>query len=551
MVYCKASSACLVEGLKDIFLRKKFNLNTNSLLMSWHTRNGFLQREELNLSGLNLNNTFPIPRLPHFMLLLISSLYFTSSASAINWFFTNDEYQNLVFTSELLNPDSPVIPTLPTINPTTSNEDLSKQLSAISETEEKLLNLISQEGAYSEKLASAYMSLAKQQEAIGQYSEAIISLENAIASKRRTDGLETPDQLEATDSLIRVYELAGDEEKALDQREYRYHVQQRAFDIGSSARLAAELSWADWQLRSFQAKSVSDPRSINVRGGDTLNDYTLVIDSRTSDIRIVNRRVLTSARSLSEILLQAEPLDLLVGPELQKAIQTYEDILENSDWALPPDQELLILERLAAAETARLTLIKNLLNHKSMAPPRDTLISLRNLTPARRAYADARKQLTKKLETLEKKESSPLDLLLAELQLADLALYMNQRNAAEKHYAVAWSIAKENQLDPDSPWLNQQPLTLIPTLAAHNHTLSTLDYEQVAYTQSGYIDVSMSLRHDGDIRKVKLIAMSENTPKRVQRLLREKLKNSLYRPPIENGKTIQMDNLLVRFYYQY
>ncbi len=146
------------------------------------------------------------------------------------------------------------------------------------------------------------------------------------------------------------------------------------------------------------------------------------------------------------------------------------------------------------------------------------------------------------------------EIVRAHLEYADWHLVFDWNDAAMSQYARAWEVAQSLALDeakivelfrPDYPM--QLPLFTPKPNSREKFGIkreTDLDYD-------GWIDMRFTINGNGTARNIELVNQSANTAFDTATRLRRYLKNSPFRPRIDNGETISREDVNMRYYYSF
>jgi hypothetical protein len=130
----------------------------------------------------------------------------------------------------------------------------------------------------------------------------------------------------------------------------------------------------------------------------------------------------------------------------------------------------------------------------------------------------------------------------AMIELGDWYLIFAVNGPALEQYKAAHAVlvtggvaqqSIDELLAPDVP-----PVLAAPTDAApHSH--------------HGYVDAAIDLGPYGNTRNVDVLGASPETPKIVEKRLRQYLERNRFRPRFADGQLVRSDKFDARFYYEY
>jgi hypothetical protein len=67
----------------------------------------------------------------------------------------------------------------------------------------------------------------------------------------------------------------------------------------------------------------------------------------------------------------------------------------------------------------------------------------------------------------------------------------------------------------------------------------------------GYVDAAIEVGPYGNTRNVDVLARSPDTPKIIEKRLRQNLERNRFRPRFVDGELVRSDRFAARFYYDY
>lgn len=436
-----------------------------------------------------------------------------------------------------------------------------KNVQTLVSLQDAIDSALASDGLYSPLLRERYQQLGALQQQLGQHETAVATFEQAVHIARVNDGLFTLDQLVDIERIIANLEAAGDAEREADYRAYLYFLQQRAYAPADPRLIAAKTAWADWNLRQYQKSALLDPSSVRLPGGENPQELVVVRDTRSSEVRFVPRRNLMGGPLLNDAL--ADPTryslqpEMIVDTRLREARDLYRELLDESGDALGPEERERLHLQLATAEYTLKHHIDRLIGEHDASSPFMMSTGTAFAPPAmlRRGFRDSQELLERDVTRLEaEKPVNPMTLAAAYLRLADLNTAYDRRRDAEAWYAKVWSSLLQAGLDADaaSAWLEQTPLQPVPAFALHPYSRELFGLTAGdSLPWRGYIDVSLNLTRDGDVRSANIVDATPDTPQRVRRMLLAHLRNQKMRPRLENGVPVTRDDLLLRFHYSF
>ena len=419
---------------------------------------------------------------------------------------------------------------------------------------------LAENGLYSPQLRAYYQRLGELQQRLGQHESAVATLEKSVHIARVAGGLYTPEQEADIERIIESLRAMGDLQGEADYRSYLYYMQQRAYDAGDPRIVAARLAWADWNLDSYLRSAIMTPRAVMLPGSDIPEELVVIRNAPNGEARFVPRRYVMNMSSLpnamSETSRYSMTPEMAVDTRLRAAREIYEELLQDAEGTLEPEQREALRLKLVGGEYAFKRHMDRLLGEvDDRSPLMAGVGSTMDPIILRRGFRDSSALLEQEVQALEAATpGDPLALATAYLRQADLYIAYRERRNAEPSYAKAWSTlmsAGFSEADATA-WLQPAPLLPVPDYAIHPYSRELFNIgvdDTLPYR--GYIDVSLNLTRDGSVRRAEITAASEDTPQRVRRLLLSYLRNQKMRPPLAKGIPVEQEGLTLRFEYSY
>ena len=349
-------------------------------------------------------------------------------------------------------------------------------------------------------LVDPLQSLAAVYEDAGNHEAAIATLQQAIWILRVNSGLFSLDQVDAVESLMAVRQANGQHAEAASLQGY---LQQLATRNPEDARVASLMSrLADAEVASaLELINPPPPPQFSV----TLNDVP-----RPSVIRSPSLRALLAAR-------RHYAAAILAG-------------IRNGSENLP---ELISLEN---------RLIDTLyfeLAHPRLRYYEDGYSHFERYEPL--TFLGVR-MLQSKIDDTVKLRQSSVAVAKAMIELGDWYLVFSINGAALEQYKAAHDVlvadgvpqsSIDGILSPEVPPVLPFPLDA-PERPHH-----------------GYVDAAIEVGPYGNARNIDVLATSDNTPRIIEKRLRQYLERSRIRPRFVDGQIARSDRFSARFYYDY
>jgi tetratricopeptide (TPR) repeat protein len=473
---------------------------------------------------------------------------------------SSDEYAQLIFEVAPVDTVAPAAPPATSIDRAVAAPG-AETLQTLSTIESAIDMAMSSQGLYAPDLRTGYQQLGALQQRMGQHESAITTLEKSVHIARVNDGLYTLDQEADVQQIIENLQALGDTTREADYRAYLYYMQQRAYPEGDPRLVDARMAWADWNLQAYQRSALLNPSSIQLPGGERAEDLVVVRDTRSGEMRFVQRRDVlgagATAGSLADPTRHSLSADMIIDTRLRIARDIYNDLLDDADNTLTLEQRERLQLQLVSAEYTLKRQMDRLAGEFDVSSAFTGTASGTRVSPmvVRRGFMTSRERFDEEIAALEGAPTpDPLALATAYLRQGDLHIAYESRGQAEGWYAKAWSSLLAAGLDAEAAavWFQPQPLQPVPDFAIHPHSRELFGIGvDDTLPRRGYIDVSMNLTRDGNVRRADITEASADTPQRVRRILLNYLRNQKMRPRIEQGTLVTAADLRLRFYYSY
>lgn len=368
-------------------------------------------------------------------------------------------------------------------------------------------------------LGAAYQQL-------GRYDDALTTLDKAEFLTRINNGLYGPEQFRVVEQMVETLLANGRPMEAQQKQQYLLYRQQQFYGTNTKALVPAFVRLGDWAMASF-ATGIQQKNSIGFVGNPTTR----------------RGRILTPREIAVENLQTAR----------MRYFQAIRTLVQNADYHNP---ELLVLEEKMLQSiylsAHRIGLIDNpqfyLGGRTSLT---GTRISIKEFEVNMTAYSEGRNALQRQLiyqQTNPKADA--VALLRTLLNLADWHLLFNRMDEAEAVYADAWKLAHMPPLDTVAPALvNPAVPPQLPLFIALPHSRGAFGISDEAVQPfEGYIDVSLALTRNGDVKKIEITGKSNNSTSLLEKRLRRLLRAAPFRPSIVDGKPVAGE-VALRYYF--
>ena len=430
--------------------------------------------------------------------------------------------------------------------PSTSNSSSSNNLdssqvnldlldSSLVQFQESILQFELEGGVYDYRLSELYLGIGNTYQQLDESQLAIEAFSEALQLRRINDGLLTEDQIPIVEELVESYLNMGDIASANLNQEYLLYLNQKIYGAGHPIILSALLEYADWNLYAA---------SLSLDYRPNLESLHFRTDAFNEDNFIQSEEVVTllsaATFAYSQAVMIQHDLEARIN-EVSSSAQSIElkDSLNFSEEDFDiPDVE----QKLAYTYFLQYQFDQNNIDATSFdAEPNNYF---------RNSYINGRDALISRHEYLIESDSSPLDISLALLDIADWFLVFNMRNNAKQNYIQAFNFMESNGIEQVNGFIYPDLPSHIPNFLSHPYTRAingissreVLDYE-------GYIDISFELNRSGRPSSIRVTSRSEGTNDETERALVRNLRLSTYRLQVKNQTEYSENSYLVRYYY--
>lgn len=450
---------------------------------------------------------------------------------------------------------------------------------AINRYEDNISATAETEGLYADELREQYQSLGELYQQNNEHERAITAFENAMHIDRVNDGLFTLRQLPLVENIIESYTALGNTEEVNDHQAYLYYVSQRAYPADDPRLLAAKENWADWNVESYLQEGVTDSGRFDPMGlsrSDTSIDggYVAVQNPNNGTFVYVPRRRIpdilaestnpyaggfgaaTTGRALYErSATYAVPAEQIVDRRLRTARELYEEIATTTNEEYLAERGTLVEHKLANVAYATKQQIDaledsiddtgSLFNRNS--PSSNPLIA--------RGYGenrDALEAIARKLD--DDATSDPLAVARAYINVGDWHFGFDRTQRGRESYERALAVLAEANIPATEigSIFNPSPLIPVPGFALHPYSREFYGMAPDAELAfNGFIDMTLSINQNGDVRSSRITAVSENTPQRIRNVLLDFLRGNRMRPLVQDGKLMKESELSLRIHYSF
>lgn len=405
-------------------------------------------------------------------------------------------------------------------------EAIENYLSDIAETE-------SREGIYTQDLVQDLISLAALYQQLNRHEEAIEVFNRADHINRINNGLYHPAQFPVVEGMIESYLALADFENALEKQRYLIFLNNKDSESVSVESLPSLINMGNRNLEKFAIAMRADRKFNTPKMGFQLgrrnpgpqipmefaiwNLYTAKNQFAQALSIVLNNRLFTHPdlyemeyRFLETLFLIGFGRELILEPHyyLTAAKQAYN---ASGRWRF--------LQRNSAGYETGLNTFERLEVYRSSNP-----------------------------------QTLPVQWVQTRLDKADWHLLFGRSKAAAEQYRDAYALAVELNMDsavidalfnPDIPV--HLPLITAKPNSREKYNIGSnesLDYD-------GYVDVSFTINENGTARNISFMEMSPATTPGIVQRLKTFLRNSPFRPQLQEGELIRKVPLRLRYNYAF
>ncbi|HWK55180.1 MAG TPA: hypothetical protein VNR18_12470 [Hyphomicrobiales bacterium] len=432
----------------------------------------------------------------------------------------------------------------------------------------------SSRSTYSEALREQDYALALLLQQDGDHDGAIAVLDQAMQIDRVNHGLFTTHQIDVVERLIENHEALGDYPQVADLQEYLYYIQRKSYAEGDPRLAAATQRWADWNVDaylrtgpdgrfgnalSYAGSSSGGRRYVAVQDPYDGRIYFVPRDKfyfAFDPIGLPDRRrpgAFSNLRHSPYVLLP----DMLVDEHLSRARNLYDSLLAQQGTTLDPAQKAELQHKRANTDYLVKRQMDATIDDMATYSFGFNAWSTRgaNVPLIARSYtsnADALEAHVKELEAAP--DTDPATLAQAYVDLGDWHLSFERFQSANEAYRRAWELLgmPNSEAWGLHPILNPDYLVEVPAFVPHPYQREFYGLDRESPLEyRGYIDVTLGLGAQGQVRSPTITATSSDASPILRRALLDHLRDDRMRPFIQDGKPVGVDNLNLRFYYYY
>ena len=362
-------------------------------------------------------------------------------------------------------------------------------------------------GVWDPQLIEELTALGSLQQQQGYHPDAIETFGRAIHVNRIHTGLHSLEQIPAVEQLIESYMALGDWEQADLYNNYLFYVQQKAYGPDDPRIIPVLDSLAKGNIRAF-----------NIGYGDSLG------------MRLSTAMILFNAA--------ARMVGTHYGPNDERYVSYMEDIA-SSAYLVAKNPQLMV-EVGRPENRSMQQLLRSKLNESGSAVPTGFGAGERALLTIVRHYSE--------------REDSVPELAGALTNLGDWYLLFERRRSATARYSQAWEILADSE-DGESQ-LQQLFAQVVPLPTYANQAVNFGGIDLAVKRESGEnayatVDFVFDVTQSGTVRSIRMLTEPTSENSTLLGRVRRHLRNSMFRPVIEEGRPVRTKGNHFRYRYWY
>ncbi len=361
-------------------------------------------------------------------------------------------------------------------------------------------------GAWDPALIEELSAQGNLQQRLGDYAAAVETFDRAMHINRISSGLHTTSQIPIVEELIDSYMALEDWDSADLYHNYLFYIQTKAYGPEDPRMIPVLEGLAEWQMQAF---TLGYGEALGLR--------------------------LSSAQALFDAA--ARMVFLHFGPSDERFVPILRSIADSAYLVARNPNLMTEIDRAVYRTTQELLAAR--LNQPRPISPAGFRVGEAALQGVVTAYESTGDDLYAQAEAL--------------ANLGDWYILFQRRRTAQEHYIRAWELLadQENAEELQTRLFGQ--VVPLPTFETEPRVILRRGTELMspADLQEGMADLRFTVTRNGETRNVELL--TEETPEntdQVTRVARE-LRQTMFRPVIEDGVITDKENNLVRIRFWY
>ena len=405
----------------------------------------------------------------------------------------------------------PVLPFDPEQDPEFENREVS-----INEYTETIAQIEATGGAWDVNLVEALAALGNLQQAQGDHSAAVATLDRALHINRINSGLHTTEQIEIVEGLIESYIALQNWESADLYHNYLFYIQQKAYGLEDPRMVPALARLGRWNLDAF-----------DIGFGDPLG------------LRLSTANILYNAA--------ARMLALHFGREDERFVPYLHNIAQSA-FLVATNPELMSEVDRPQYRSSQ-DLLRDRLSERSAVIPMGFRVGESALM---------------EVISLHEETGDAVQMAEAYVHLGDWYLLSERRRVAEEQYGIAQRLLSDIELDEEASQeqlatarsmqeLLFSQVTPIPGFALQPRWLVNPRTDRPALDELQWdeVDLSFTVTRNGQVRDVEVIGEESATDSGHHERVGRELRRYRFRPLLVEGLAVESRNNRVRFRFWY
>lgn len=404
--------------------------------------------------------------------------------------------------------------------------------------QEQLDSLINTNGPFSSELFQTLIDLGTQHQLLGAHEEAIEIFERAEYISRINEGLTNPDQFVSIEKSIESHIALGDIATANQKQVFLLFQRNRIFGASNLGTLPNLVTMARNNMES----------------------YNRIISSPVQPTFSLNMGNSGFGGNMFDRPRNANPKALAFGSlyvAQQNYYQAIATMIDNKEYFNPLllDLEYKFLETLFL-QTFRSSILED--SNYYLSETRRTTGSLIGQSYNRRysmGYSEGKNVFNRMLIYIgNNPDAEAFELADALMEFGDWNVLFNRGFTGRKKYKEAWELMQEYEVEPEA--LNNffRPIMPVhlPRFTAKPNSREKFNIPGDAeLPYIGYIDIAFTISKYGRAKRFEILDKEGSITSSMESRLRRFLRNSPFRPRLDNEGESVADRVTLRYYVAY
>jgi len=404
--------------------------------------------------------------------------------------------------------------------------------------QEQLDRLISDNGPFSSELFQTLIDLGTQYQLLGAHEEAVQIFERAEYISRINEGLTNPDQFISIEKSIESHIALGDIATAN---------QKQVFLLFQRSRL-------------FGASNLGALPNLVTMARNNMESYNKILAAPVQPTLAFNMGNSGFGGNMFDTPRNSNPKALAFGSLFvaqQNYYQAIATMIDNKEYFNPLllDLEYKFLETLFL-QTFRTSILEE--PNYYLSETRKTTGSLIGQSFNRRyslGYSEGKNVFNRMLIYIgNNPDAEAFELADALMEFGDWNVLFSRGFTARKKYREAWELMQEYDVEPEA--LNNffrpvMPVHLPRFTAKPNSRKKFNISEDAELPYIGYIDIAFTISKYGRAKRFEILGKEGDITSSMESRLRRFLRNSPFRPRLDNEGLSVADRVTLRYYVAY